>query len=272
MLYLVSTPIGNLSDITFRAVEILKSCDYILCEDTRHSRNLLNHYDIGIPLKSFHAFNESSREDSILEDLRSGSDIALISDAGTPGISDPGERLVQRCHDEDLVVSPIPGASAVVAAVSSSGLATAPFQFFGFLPRKSSELKKALINILLYPGTTVCYESPHRLLATVDALAALSPSRMFTVCREMTKKFEEIRRDTAEGHKDYWRSATIKGEIAIVIAGNSEEKNSACQDLSPEEHVAIIEEEYSITRKEAIKIVAELRNVPKREIYNNINK
>src|ERR1700733_30336 len=162
MLYVIATPIGNLSDITYRAVQTLQSCDYILCEDTRHSLALLRHYQIRKPLTSLHKFNESKKQQAIVEDLHRGQTIGLISDAGTPAISDPGSWLIQRCLEEKIRVIPIPGASALTTALSCSGLNTERFQFCGFLPKKASELKKCLQELLAYPGTTVCYESPHR--------------------------------------------------------------------------------------------------------------
>ena len=177
VLYLVSTPIGNLADFSFRAVETLKKCDYILCEDTRHSRFLLEHYGIQTPLKSFHKFNEAKALESVLSDLKEGKTLALISDAGTPLISDPGQELVLQCRAEGLAVSAIPGACAVIDALVLSGLPSTPFQFIGFLPKKEKELQSVLSQALFYAGTTIAYESPHRIEETLAAIAQIDPKK-----------------------------------------------------------------------------------------------
>jgi 16S rRNA (cytidine1402-2'-O)-methyltransferase len=267
MLFLVATPIGNLSDITFRAIDTLKACDYILCEDTRHSLRLLNHYDIHKPLKSYHKFNESSLSAPILEDLQSGKNICLISDAGTPGISDPGAALVQLCIENGLPVTAIPGPCAAIQALSCSGLSTEQFQFFGFLPRKEGKLKEALLSILDYPGTTICYEAPHRLIETLQWLEKLQPERELVVARELTKKFEEIIRGNPHALINRWLNEEPRGECVLMISP-APEKTSDWNEWSPEEHVKWVEEAYSLSRKEAIKLVAELRQVPKKNIYN----
>ena len=271
MLYLVATPIGNLADITFRAIETLKSCDYILCEDTRHSRTLLVHYGIEKPLKSYHKFNEASQAEGILDDLRNGKVIALVSDAGTPGISDPGADLVKSCLDADLTVTAIPGPCAAIQALSCSGLDTTRFQFVGFLPKKEGALKKMLQEILAYKGTTACYESPHRLIDALEMLHELEPARLLAVGRELTKKFEELRRGTASELLEHWKVNVLKGEIVLLISGSTGH-DIDWEALSPEEHVAHLEESYSLSRQEAIKMAAELRGVPKRTIYNAVQK
>ncbi|HRD55161.1 MAG TPA: 16S rRNA (cytidine(1402)-2'-O)-methyltransferase [Parachlamydiaceae bacterium] len=268
MLYLVATPIGNLGDMTFRAVEVLKNVDYILCEDTRHSLFLLKHYDIQKPLKSFHKFNESSKEDFLIEDLKNGKTVALISDAGTPAISDPGERLVKRCHDEEIKVIPIPGASAVITAICASGLNTNHFQFCGFLPKKTKEVKAFLQEILNNTSTAICYESPKRLLNILKEIDILAPERNLTVARELTKKFEEIKRATASQLLQYWENCEIKGEIVLLIEGKKPSKETDFDTLSPKEHVQMLQETYNLTKNEAIKMAASLRGVPKRTIYN----
>lgn len=270
MLYLVATPIGNLADITFRAIETLKICDYILCEDTRHSLNLLNHYEINKPLKSFHKFSEASKENSIIADLQEGKQIALISDAGTPGISDPGTRLVQACVKEGLSVIAIPGPCAAITAISSSGLETDRFQFIGFLPKKPSELKRKLKELLAYPGTTICYESPHRLLEVLQEIDAIDPKRPLVIARELTKKFEETIRGTANELHDHWKDKTVKGEIVLLISGQTAPIQD-WEDLSPEAHVHYLQETFHLTRNEAIKMAAEIRGVPKRQIYNQLH-
>lgn len=273
MLYLVSTPIGNLKDITFRAVEILQNCDYILCEDTRHSQILLKHYNIHKPLISYHQFSEAEKEEHIIEDLRAGKAIALISDAGTPGISDPGSRIVKKCREENLNVTAIPGPCAAIAALSCSGLDTDLFQFYGFLPRKANQLKTTLIEILQYPGTSICYESPNRILDVLEQIKQLAPNRKISVARELTKHFEEIKLGTAEELLEFWRNHPLKGEIVLLIEGNKESPdNSSWSQLTPEEHVAELEKTYHLTRNEAIKMAAQARGIPKRELYSKFHK
>jgi len=272
MLYVVATPIGNLSDITYRAVETLRSCDYILCEDTRHSLPLLKHYDVNVSLKSFHKFSESSKESGILRDLHQGMKIGLISDAGTPGISDPGAQLIQACVEQGIQVSAIPGACAAITALCCSGLGTDRFQFFGFLPRKGGELRRSIQEILMYSGTTICYESPNRLKETLDVLHELSPRRKIVIARELTKKFEEIKRGTSQELIDYWGKTQIKGEIVLMIAGDIHPQNYTWNNLTPQEHVAIVQSEYGLSKQEAICTVAKMRDVSKRDVYNMVNK
>lgn len=272
MLYLVATPIGNLSDITYRAVETLQTCDYILCEDTRHSTILLRKYEIRKPLVSYHKFNESFRRDRILEDLTAGKHIALISDAGTPGISDPGADIVALCVEKGLPVTAVPGPCAAIQALSCSGLGTDQFQFLGFLSRKEGEIKQSLLQILSYPGTTVCYESPHRIITVLELIQEIDPLRQLVVARELTKKFEEIVRGTAGELLSYWKDDPVKGEIVLLFSKNIRTEETAWQELSPEEHVAFLQETYSLDRSDAIKMAAELRGVPKRQIYNLIQK
>ncbi|NGX60560.1 MAG: Ribosomal RNA small subunit methyltransferase I [Chlamydiae bacterium] len=220
MLYLIATPIGNLQDITFRALETLKLCDLVLCEDTRRTGILLKHYEIKRKLKSFHKFSEASKENAILEELRDGKTIGLVSDAGTPGISDPGTRLVTACRREGIPVCPIPGPCAAIAALSASGLPTDRFQFFGFLPRKKGKLTRLFEEILAYPGTTICYESPYRLKASLQVLATLDPKTPCVVARELTKKFEEFVAGTAEELATKYAEKHPKGEIVLLISPN----------------------------------------------------
>ena len=267
MLFLIASPIGNLADITFRAVETLKSCDYILCEDTRHSAILLNHYNIHKPLKSYHKFNESFRAESIITDLESGKIICLLSDAGTPGISDPGADLVKLCIEHNLQVTALPGPCAAIQALCCSGLPTDRFQFLGFLPRKESDLKRDLQQILDYPGTTICYESPHRLQNVLTMIQTMQPERLLVVGRELTKKFEEIVRGTPSTLIEHWKTKTLKGEIVLLISPNEKGLHQDWLALTVEEHVESVQQTYGLTRKEAIKLVAELRGVPKRQIY-----
>lgn len=267
MLYLVATPIGNLGDITYRALETLKACDYVLCEDTRHSISLLTHYEIHKPLKSLHKYSDASRIEEIIQDLLSGMCIALISDAGTPGISDPGTFLVQKCIEHPIKIIAIPGACAAITALSCSGLNTDRFQFFGFLPRKAGERRLTLQDILTYSGTTICYESPNRLLHTLQSLHELAPTRKIVICRELTKKFEEIQRGSAEELIRYWESHPLKGEIVLLITGEKQGATEEWKQFTPEEHVIFLQESYHLSRQEAIKMAAKMRGVPKRDLY-----
>jgi 16S rRNA (cytidine1402-2'-O)-methyltransferase len=271
MLYIIATPIGNLSDITYRAIETLKACDYILCEDTRHSRVLLQHYHIDKPLKSFHKFNESAKEYDVIADLKQGMTLGIISDAGTPGISDPGAKLIQACVENQITVVSIPGPCAAIAAICSSGLDTDRFQFLGFLPRKAGDLQRTLQEILSYPGTTICYESPHRLLDVLKVVHSLAPERQLVITRELTKKFEEIKRGTASELLEHWESAILKGEIVLLISQN---KKIDLQDWSlipPKQHVEYMQMTYELSQKEAIIAVAKERGVSKRDIYNAVH-
>lgn len=269
MLYLVATPIGNLGDITYRAVETLKSCDYILCEDTRHSLPLLKRYDIQKPLRSLHKFNEAAREKEVLDDLREGKIIGLISDAGTPGIADPGSRMVLKCVEEGLPVQSLPGSCAAIVALTASGLDTERFQFIGFLPKKQGELIKALAKALAYSGTTICYESPHRVEDTLKELEAMAPERKVVIARELTKKFEEFLRGTARDLLDHLAKLEgVKGEITLLIAGGGTEGEI---ELTLEEEVAKMEQ-LGLSRQEAIKEAARNRGLPKREVYNALLK
>lgn len=272
MLYIIATPIGNLKDITLRALESLQECDYILCEDTRHTAILLQHYKISKPLKSFHKHNEQYKEDAVIQDLQNGKKVALVSDAGTPGISDPGAKLIQRTIQEAIPLFTMPGPCAVIAALSSSGLNSERFQFIGFLPKKTGDLKQTLQEIRTYPGTTICYESPHRLIALLKAIAEILPNKNMVIARELTKKFEEIQRGVARDLLNAWQDREVKGEIVILIEGETTPSSeNKWMELSPEEHVAMLEQSYGLTQHDAIKMAAEQRGVPKRNIYNKIN-
>lgn len=218
MLYIVSTPIGNLKDITLRALEVLRSVEYVLCEDTRHSGNLLTHHEIRKPLVSFHQFNEAFREERVLQDLEEGKSIALISDAGTPLVCDPGERLVSHCHARGVAVSVIPGPCAPITALALSGFDAIRFQFVGFLPKKQKEALSLFQEILGYPGTTICFESPHRLLRTLGRLKDLAPLRKIAIARELTKRFEECLIGEAQLLWEKMKEARPRGEFVILIA------------------------------------------------------
>ncbi|RMF75807.1 MAG: 16S rRNA (cytidine(1402)-2'-O)-methyltransferase [Alphaproteobacteria bacterium] len=222
MLYLVATPIGNLEDMTFRAVRVLREVDLIACEDTRHSRKLLEHFGIATPLTSLHEHNERDKSASLVQQLRSGRDIALISDAGTPAISDPGYRLVRRCHEEGLAVTIVPGAQAAVSALAVSGLPTDRFAFEGFLPAKKGARRRRLEEILPERRTLVLYEAPHRLAACLQDVAELAPERETVVVRELTKKFEEIVRGTAAELAERFAQEPARGEVVLLLAPAAE--------------------------------------------------
>ncbi|MCP4649131.1 MAG: 16S rRNA (cytidine(1402)-2'-O)-methyltransferase [PVC group bacterium] len=217
ILYIVATPIGNLKDITFRAVEVLSSVDRIACEDTRRTRVLLHHYNIKKPLISYFEYNKLKRIDSILRSLKEGKDIALVSDAGTPGISDPGSSLIKRVIAEGVRVEAIPGASASLTALVSSGVPMHKFIFEGFLPAKSGARKKALANLSTEKRTIIFYESPHRLLRTLEDMKEVLGDRDIVVARELTKKFEEIRRENVEESISYFKQVKPKGEFVIIM-------------------------------------------------------
>lgn len=218
MLYLIATPIGNLADFSFRALSTISACDYLLCEDTRHSGILLAHYKLKKPLKSYHMFNEEARSSQVIEDLKNGMTVGLLSDAGTPGISDPGFLLVKRCRDLGLPVTPIPGACAAIAALSVSGFDTMRFQFIGFLPKKKGKLHALLEETLAFPGTSICYESPYRMKATLKALVELAPERNLFIARELTKKFEQYYKGNAAELLPLWEQSPPKGEFVLLIS------------------------------------------------------
>lgn len=264
MLYLIATPIGNLADITFRAVETLKNCAAILCEDTRRSTILLNRYGIEKPLYSYHKFNEQKNLEIILERLRAGEEIALISDAGTPCLNDPGSILVQACIQEGIPFTALPGPCSPINALLLSGFDATRFQFLGFLPRKPLE---ALRGILGYPGTTIAFESPERLIDTLEDLTGLDPQRSVAVVREMTKTFEECKRGSAAEVLAHFRTKGVKGEICLVIAGGKLPQ----EDLPLEELVELLQEMHGLSLKEAIKMAAKLKDLPKSEVYRHFH-
>jgi 16S rRNA (cytidine1402-2'-O)-methyltransferase len=221
MLFVVATPIGNLSDLTFRALEILKSVDLIAAEDTRHSSILLKHYDIRKPLISYHQHNEAKRTAELIEKLREGTNIALITDAGTPGLSDPGSRLIRACIDSQLEFTVVPGPSSIVAALVGSGFPIDDFCFRGFLPVKSGQRERELRAADEQDETMIFFESPYRLTKTLKACTEIMPDRQICVARELTKKFEEFRRGTAAELLAHYESRPPKGEIVLVISGTT---------------------------------------------------
>jgi 16S rRNA (cytidine1402-2'-O)-methyltransferase len=231
-LFLVSTPIGNLGDMSHRAVEVLASAALVVAEDTRHSRRLLEHYGISTPLSSYHEHNEAKETPRLIARLRAGDSIALISDAGTPLISDPGSRLVAAALEAEVPVVPIPGASSVMAALVASGLPLERFTFFGFLPRKGKERADIMTEIVESRGTVVLFEAPNRVAATLDALVeAGAGERQAVVARELTKRFEEFKRGSVAGLASVYGKADPKGEVVLMIAG-AEERIVSESDLN----------------------------------------
>lgn len=265
MLTLVATPIGNLADITFRAIEALKQADAILCEDTRRSTILLQHYGIEKPLFAHHQFNEAKSLERVLERLRAGENLALISDAGTPCLNDPGALLVAACIREELPFTALPGPCSPIMALLLSNFDATRFQFVGFLPRQP---EKALRGFLGYPGTTVAFESPERLLSTLETLVTLDPKRRCAVVREMTKTYEECKRGSAEELFAYFQAKGVKGEICLVLGEGALPEES----LPLEELVQMLQEFHGLSLKEAIKMAARLSGVPKSKVYQIIHK
>ncbi len=272
MLYLVATPIGNLQDITLRAIEVLKSCDYILCEDTRHSKNLLQHYHIEKPLISFHKFNESSREDPVVKDLQEGKMVALISDAGTPTLQDPGTLLVSRCRKEGIRVTAIPGPSALIAALTLSEFITTPFQFVGFLPKKPKDLRDFLQNILTYEGTTICYESPHRIEKSLETLSTIDPQRIIGIARELTKEFEEYISGTSLSIYEKIKIKSLKGELVLLIKGAERKPHAPPSEEEIRKELRKYLQKSTMSSKEMIRALSEKLNIPKRIVYSLWNK
>jgi 16S rRNA (cytidine1402-2'-O)-methyltransferase len=263
-LYIVSTPIGNLEDITMRALRVLREADLIACEDTRQTRKLLDHYGIAKPAISYHDHNEAARTAELIERLERGENIALVSDAGTPLISDPGYRLVAAAIAAGIAVVPIPGPSAVTGALAAAGLGTDSFRFCGFLPPKSSQRRKTFEELKHESCTLVFYEAPHRILETLEDIAAVMPARAVVIARELTKLHEEFLRGTAaELHATLSARPSVKGEITMLI-GKAE--HAEADDTPIEEAIRALEAS-GVPRMDAIKQVAKDRGLSKREVY-----
>ena len=272
-LYLCATPIGNLEDMTFRVIRTLKEADLIAAEDTRHSIKLLNHFEIQTPMTSYHEYNKYEKGRKLVEKLQDGMNIALITDAGTPGISDPGEELVKMCYEAGISVTSLPGAAACITALTLSGLSTRRFAFEAFLPTDKKEKELVLQEIERETRTIIMYEAPHRLLKTLKMLSErLGKERRITVCRELTKRHETAFATTLEEACAYYNEQPPKGECVLVIEGRSreqiaQEEKAQWEEMSIEEHM----EHYlsqGIDKKEAMKKVAKDRGVSKRDIYN----
>ena len=273
MLYLVATPIGNMDDMTFRAIETLKSVDLIACEDTRTSRKLLDHFDIHTPVTSYHEFNKIDKAEYLLERLGAGENVAVITDAGLPGISDPGEELVAMCYERGLEVTTIPGACAAVTAITMSGQSSRRFSFEAFLPKDKKERARVLEEMSRDTRTLIVYEAPHHLKKTlVELRDALGGNRGITLCRELTKKFEEKDKTTIDGAIVEYEEREPRGEYVLVIEGKSKEAvvkeaQAAWEEMSLSEHLAYYTNQ-GMDKKTAMKEMAKDRGVSKRDIYN----
>ena len=271
-LYLCATPIGNLDDITYRVLETLKSVDLIAAEDTRNSIKLLNHFDIHVPMTSYHEFNKIDKAKYLVNQMLDGTNIALITDAGTPGISDPGEELVRFCYEAGIEVTSLPGPAACITALTLSGLSTRRFCFEGFLPTDKKERQVVLERLKKETRTTVFYEAPHRLLKTLPLLIeAAGEDRKVSVCREITKRHETVFRATLGEAYAYYQANEPKGEIVLVLEGVSqkkldEEQQQSWESMSIEDHMALYMSQ-GLQKKEAMKRVAADRGVTKRDIY-----
>lgn len=266
MLVLIATPLGNLSDISKRAIHELSSADCLLCEDTRHTGILLSAMGIAPPkLQSLHRFNEKFREEEVLTLLKDGKKVALVSDAGMPGISDPGAYLVDCCHKEGIPVSVIPGPSAFVSAFAVSGAIDVPLQFVGFLPKADGELSSMIHQIALYQGATAAYESPNRLLHVLKTICAFDPAWEIVVVRELTKIHEEIIRRPADQLVAHFEKQAVKGECVVVFMPRLKECQKTDRELL--EEIGSVRQRFSCSLKEAVELVASTHNLSKRDLY-----
>lgn len=270
-LYLCATPIGNLEDITFRVLRTLKEADLIAAEDTRNSRKLLNHFEIKTPMTSYHEYNKYDKGRWLVRQMEEGKQVALITDAGTPGISDPGEELVAMCWEAGIETTSIPGPAACITALTVSGLPTRRFSFEAFLPQDKKQRQEVLEELKKDTRTLILYEAPHRLVKTLEELLKELGNRKITVCRELTKKHETLFKTDLEKALDWYRENSPKGECVLVLEGKSreeikEEERSKWEDMSVPEHVEFYLKQ-GMEKKEAMKQVAKDRGVSKREIY-----
>ncbi|EOT22585.1 16S rRNA (-2'-O)-methyltransferase [Eubacterium sp. 14-2] len=270
-LYLCATPIGNLEDITIRVLRTLREVDLIAAEDTRNSIKLLNHFHIKTPMTSYHEYNKTEKAYQLVEKMRQGQNIALITDAGTPAISDPGEDLVRICHESGISVTSLPGPAACITALTVSGLSTRRFAFEAFLPREKKERAAILDSLRQETRTIILYEAPHHLVKTLEELYETLGDRAVTLCRELTKKYETIFSTTISGAVSYYREQEPRGEFVLVIQGKNQQQILREQQLSwesipLEEHMQKYESQ-GISRKEAMKMVAKDRGISKRDVY-----
>ncbi|MCM1193379.1 MAG: 16S rRNA (cytidine(1402)-2'-O)-methyltransferase [Butyrivibrio sp.] len=274
-LYLCATPIGNLQDMTPRVVETLRAVDVIAAEDTRNSIRLLNYFEIHTPMTSYHEYNKVEKARQLVEQLQSGRNIALITDAGTPAISDPGEVLVRMCQEKSIPVTSLPGPAACITALTLSGLSTRRFCFEGFLPGERKERKEILEELESESRTMILYEAPHHLVRTLEELAGALGDRRVTLCRELTKKFETVTPTTLKEALAYYEGQEPRGEYVLVIEGKSRrekrrEEIAAWEDMSIEEHMTHYESR-GMERKDAMKQVAKDRGISRREVYARLN-
>lgn len=272
-LYVVPTPIGNLKDITLRALEVLENADIIAAEDTRQTLKLLNHFNIKKQMISYHKFNENIKSDDIINMLKDCKQVALVSDAGTPGISDPGSVIIKRCIEENIEFEVLTGATAVTTALVYSGLDTTKFLFRGFLPRENKDRKPIIEDLKDRQESLIFYESPHRLLKTLEFLYENLGNRKIAICRELTKLHEEILRLNLEEAIEHYKETETRGEYVLVVEGKSieeviKEEQKLWEELSIEEHIIKYIND-GLTKKDAIKKVAKDRGVPKSEIYKH---
>ena len=270
-LFLCATPIGNLEDITYRVLRTLKEVDLIAAEDTRNSIKLLNHFEIKTPMTSYHEYNKIEKAYQLVDKLRAGKNIALITDAGTPGISDPGEDLVRICYEEGIEVTSLPGPAACITALTMSGLPTRRFAFEAFLPREKKERALVLEQLKKETRTIILYEAPHHLVKTLEELLEALGNRKIAVCRELTKRYEEKTLASISEMLDYYKENEPRGEYVLVLEGKSfetiaEEEKKSWEAMTIEEHMAIYEGQ-GIDRKEAMKLVAKDRGISKRDVY-----
>lgn len=271
ILYLCATPIGNLGDMTPRVVETLRGVDLIAAEDTRNSIKLLNHFEIRTSMTSYHEYNKVEKAEYLVAQLEQGKNVALITDAGTPAISDPGEVLVAKCHEAGITVTSLPGAAACITALTLSGLSTRRFCFEAFLPADKREKAEILAELKEESRTIILYEAPHHLVRTLEELFHTLGDRRLTLCRELTKKFETVIPTTIKNALALYETEEPRGEYVLVIEGKSleqkkEERRESWQSMSIEEHMAYYEQE-GLDEKSAMKQVAKDRGVPKRDIY-----
>lgn len=270
-LYLCATPIGNLEDITYRVLRTLKEVDLIAAEDTRNSIKLLNHFDIHTPMTSYHEYNKIEKAEVLIRKMQEGMQIALITDAGTPGISDPGEDLVRMCYEAGIEVTSLPGPAACITALTLSGLGTRRFAFEAFLPSDKKERQAVLGELVNETRTIILYEAPHRLIRTLNELREVLGNRKMTLCRELTKKHETAFLSTIEDILKFYETQEPKGECVLVIEGKSwqelvMEERAKFEEMTIEEHM----NQYlaqGMDKKEAMKAVAKDRGVSKRDIY-----
>ena len=275
-LYLCATPIGNLEDITFRVLQTLKDVDLIAAEDTRNTLKLLNHFDIHKPMTSYHEHNKYEKADKLIEFLLRGENIAVVTDAGTPAISDPGEVLAKKCMEQGIRVTSLPGACALITGLTMSGMPARRFCFEGFLPADKKERGKVLERLREEERTVILYEAPHHLRTTLRDLQEALGDRKIVLCRELTKKFEEAKKFTIQEAREYYEVNDPRGEYVLVLAGADPEEKKRREEavwktMSIEEHMTYYESQGE-DRREAMKLVAKDRGVPKREIYRALIK